>query len=268
MMREKILELIESVDGTFGVYIEDFARTKRFVYNEELVFPSASLIKVPILVELFLQNFNREFSMDDLLTVSADDMVGGAGVIQFLSARQYAIRDLATLMIIQSDNTATNVLIDLLGVDRINETIQQLGLKDTYSSGKLMVVPHPYPRRSSTSPRDMATLLRLLGEGKIHSWLLCDRILEILKKQMMNDMIPRYLPRWLGEETAGKPSSIAIAHKTGDITGVLHDAAIVYHPARDFIVVGMSMGLKDENQGMEAIARIAKIAFDEMVGNG
>lgn len=265
-MQEKIMEIIQSVDGTMGVYIEDFAQTKRFVYNEEMVFPSASLIKVPILVELFLRNFRGEFSMDDVLTISNDDIVGGAGVIQHLSTRQYTLRDLATLMIIQSDNTATNVLIDFLGVDRINETIQDLGLKETYSSGKLMVVPHPYPRRSSTSPRDMAKLLRLLGEGQIHSWLLCDRILDIMKKQMLNDLVPRYLPQWLGEETVGKPGAIAIAHKTGEISGVLHDAAIVYHPVRDFIVVGMSMGLKDANQGLEAIAQIAKIAFDEMVG--
>lgn len=264
-MQDKIMEIIQQLDGTMGVYISDFAGKKQFTYNTAEVFPSASLIKVPILVELFLRNFKQEFSLDDVIELTNDDIVGGAGVIQHLSAREYTIRDLATLMIIQSDNTATNVLIDFLGVDRINATIQELGLEDTYSSGKLMVVPHPYPRRSSTSPRDMAQLFRLLGEGKIHSWLLCDRILDILKKQMLNDMIPKYLPLAEGEETVGKPAAAAVAHKTGGITGVVHDAGIVYNPVRDFIIVGMCKGLKDENAGVEAIAKIARIAYDEMV---
>lgn len=263
-MEAKIMDIISQVDGTCGICIEDFTGAKRFSYNEDIVFPSASLIKVPILVELFLRNFRKEFSLDDHILVSNDDIVGGAGLIQHLSIREYTLLDLATLMIIQSDNTATNVLVDFLGIDRINETIQNLGLTNTYSSGKLMVVPHPYPRKSETSPRDMAALFRLLGEGKIHSWLLCERILEILKKQKFNDIIPKYL---MGEEegAVGKPKSVAIAHKTGGISGVRHDAGIVYTPVRDFIIVGLTKDLRDVNAGMEAISRIARIVYDEMV---
>lgn len=263
-MQEKILEIINSLVGTIGIQIEDFAGTKTFTFNADEVFPSASLIKVPILVDLMIRNYQKEFSLDEVITVTSDDIVGGAGVIQFLTRREYSVRDLATLMIIQSDNTATNVLVDLLGVERINQTIENLGLKDTYSSGKLMVVPNPYPRRSTTSPRDMAHLFRLLGEGKVHSWLVSERILAILKQQMLNEMIPKYLPQPT-DDVAGKPSGIAIAHKTGNISGVMHDAGIVYTPVRDFIMVAMCKGLADETAAIEAIARIARIAYDEMV---
>ena len=262
-MQEKIMQIIESVEGTLGVVIEDFAGVNKFSYNADIAFPSASLIKVPILVDLMIRNYQKEFSLDDLLQIKSDDIVGGAGVIQHLSLREYSIRDLATLMIIQSDNTATNVLLDFLGVDRVNQTIEQLGLKDTYSSGKLMVVPNPYPRRSSTSPHDMTQLFRLLGEGKVHSWLVSERILDILKKQMFNDMIPKYLPQ-PDDAIAGKPCSVAVAHKTGSISGVMHDAGIVYTPVRDFIIAVLCKGLADENAGMEAVAKIARIAYEEM----
>lgn len=263
-MDEKIMKIIADLDGTVGVYIEDFTGTKGFTHQEGLVFPSASIIKIPILVTLFLRNFAGEFSLDQKINITEDDLVGGAGVLQYLENRQYTIRDLATLMIIQSDNTATNLLIDFLGVDEINQTIKNLGLHDTYLSGKLMVIPHPYPRVSSTTPQDMAYLLRLLGEGKIHSWLLCHRVLEIMKKQMLNDMIPKYISLGSMEATVGKPNPLAIAHKTGAISGVVHDVGIVYHPGRDFIFVGMCKDLANEKQGIEAIAKIAKIAYDEM----
>lgn len=262
-MQAKVMEIIQGIEGTIGIYIEDFAGTQQFTYNADVVFPSASLIKVPILVDLMIRNYQKEFSLDDIITVKSDDIVGGAGVIQYLTGREYSIRDLATLMIIQSDNTATNVLVDLLGVERINQTIENLGLKDTYASGKLMVVPNPYPRRSTTSPQDMARLFRLLGEGKVHSWLVSERILAILKQQMLNEMIPKYLPQ-SADDVVGKPYGIAVAHKTGNITGVMHDVGIVYTPVRDFIMIGMCKGLTDENAGVEAIARIARIAYDEM----
>lgn len=263
-MDENIMKIIADLDGTMGVYIEDFRGTKGFTYNEGLVFPSASIIKLPILIELFLRNFAGELSLDQKINLTEDDLVGGAGILQYLSNRQFTLRDLAILMIIQSDNTATNLLVDFLGVDQINQTIQNLGLQDTYLSGKLMVIPHPYPRVSSTTPQDMAYLLRLLGEGKIHSWLLCQRVLEIMKKQMLNDIIPKYISLGWTEETVGKPSPLAIAHKTGAISGVIHDVGIIYNPGRDFIFVGMSKDLTDEKRGMEAIAQIAKIAYDQM----
>ncbi len=265
MMHEQIMKIIEELAGTIGVYIEDFAGTRGFTYNEGAIFPSASIIKIPILVELFLRNFAKDFALDDVITISNDDIVGGSGIIQHLSLREYTLRDLAKLMIIQSDNTATNVIVDLLGVERINETIQKLGLVDTYSSGKLMVIPHPYPRVSSTTPQDMALLLRLLGEGKIHSWLLCNRVLEIMQAQMLNEMIPKYLPHGNTEDTVGKPDAMTVAHKTGGITGVVHDVGIIYNPIKDFIFVGMCKDLQDENAGMEAIAQIARIAYNEMV---
>jgi beta-lactamase class A len=255
-MVDKIKEEIDKFKGICGVIIKNENTGELLQYNEKLVFPSASIIKLSILLELFKRIENGEFSLEDRVMLKDSDKVGGFGVLKELDCNlNLTIKDLATLMIILSDNVATNKLIDILGMDSINNTVKELGMKDTVLGRKMM--DEEAKKRgldNYTSAKDTLTIFEAyLNPSKIVE--LCpknrDTIIDILKKQQCNNKLPFLMPK-----------DIAFGHKTGDLPGVEHDAGILFSKTGNIIIVVLTKDLEDNAYGVQFNNNIGKIVAE------
>lgn len=254
-------EIAGGLDGVVGVTIIDLATDRSFGVNGDLLFTQASAIKVPILVELLQQSDAGRFSLDDPVTVEAADITGGSGILQQLTpgAVTMTIRDVATLMIVVSDNTATNMMIDLVGMERVNATMQDLDLDATRLQRKMMDTGAWQQNRENLStPNEAARLLAQLYRGDILHRQSCDEILRILS-------IPKS-----GRIRAGLPDNIRVAHKTGSVGGVVVDNGIVYVENRPFVVAVMTNWVTDPDAAERMIAEIARVgyAYFSRLGSG
>ncbi|MEW6725270.1 MAG: serine hydrolase [Bacillota bacterium] len=258
----QIEDILSSVDGTIGLWAQELRDGETLAWNEDEPFPAASIIKIPIMVEVFRQAQAGLLSLDRSISLSPEDQVGGSGVLQLLSPGiALPVRDLVALMIDVSDNSATNLLVDLVGAEAVTATMHALGLTGTYLYNKLMVVPVERPGNNATTPRDMGTLLVKLARGEVISYDACRRMVEILKRQQFNDILPARLPPAYGNEVGGLPRWV-MAHKTGMIAGCRHDVGLVYTSGRTWVVSAFSKGLTDAERGVQALGDISRLLYD------
>ena len=173
---KKLLEILKKYDNKkYGIIIKSLESEFFLKVGNMEAYPAASLIKLPILYELFN---NSKYNLDEKIEITLKDKVGGFGIIQYLHNNvKLSLRDLAILMIILSDNTATNILIDICGMDNINFTLKKLGLKDTKLRRKMMDLKSKNMGLDNyTSPYDMIKLLEVLNKN--------EEIISIMKKQL------------------------------------------------------------------------------------
>lgn len=250
------LAYLASVPGSIGVY----ARTMRegppiVAYHDDESFPTASTIKVLIMATAFRELDAGMIKIDTPVMISRDDMVGGSDTFQNADpGRRYPLGSLIDAMIKQSDNTASNALISHLGFDAIHRTALTAGMTSTQLRRHFLdwtaIVKH---NENVSTPRDMATLLYQIERGSregiatIASSYSCRQMIEIMLGQEDRDKIPR-----------GLPHGTHVANKTGEITGVRSDVAIV-EPFGDlpYIITVMTKELQDYGAGIAAIARVA-----------
>jgi beta-lactamase class A len=251
-LSSQIKELMSQAEGTFGLIIRMIDTGEEIDINGDEVFPAASIIKVPILVESLRLKIEGLLSLDERVTLREEEKVGGSGVLKEMTAGlSLPFSDVLTLMIIVSDNVAANIAITRIGIENVNAYMRQLGLRRTHLQRKLMdFEARKRGLDNLTSPRDMADLLQKLATRTMLNEETCERALDIMRRQQVRDRIPRYLP-------SGTP----VAHKTGEIAGIRHDIGIVYAKDRPYIVSAMSKDLKDELRGTEVIARISEAVF-------
>ena len=225
----QLQEIVKEVKGVMGLVAVDLTTGERFGLNENLVFPQASAIKIPILMEVYKQAAEGEFKLSDPLPVTKQQQVGGSGVLKELGdgTSHLSIRDLAVLMILVSDNTATNILIDLVGMENISQTMASLGLAQTKVQRRMMdIAARARGDENLSTPAEAARIMEILYRGEFLDRAACDDILDILKKTKPEG---RYaLPRY--------PE---VAFKTGGIPGVATEWAIVYLEDRPYITVVM-----------------------------
>src|SRR5690625_735115 len=227
-LTQAIQYLVENVGGTWGVVIKDLMTNEKWFLNEHNTFYSASIVKLPIMATVFKHVEEGRLSLTDEITLQKTDIVGGAGVLQHMSlGRKYSVEDIVTLMIIQSDNTATNILIDLVGKTPIQEVLKELQMNDSTFSHKLMKDPSDREGSNLTSASDTANLLELLFNGVLVSQQASHLMIQILKKQQIRNCLPHYLPYQENEATDDKPIW-KLAHKTGWVPNYRHDAGIFY----------------------------------------
>ena len=225
----QLQEIVKEVKGVMGLVAVDLTTGERFGLNENLVFPQASAIKIPILMEVYKQAAEGEFKLSDPLPVTKQQQVGGSGVLKELGdgTSHLSIRDLAVLMILVSDNTATNILIDLVGMESITRTMASLGLENTKVQRVMMdIAARARGDENLSTPAEAARIMEILYRGEFLDRAACDDILDILKKTKPEG---RYaLPRY--------PE---VAFKSGGIPGVATEWAIVYLEDRSYITVVM-----------------------------
>ncbi|MFO7561933.1 MAG: serine hydrolase [Enhygromyxa sp.] len=247
----ELRRIVDAFNGVMGVQFVDLTDGARIGVNEQLRFPQASSIKIPILIELFRQAESRPTILRERQRVTGMTSVGGSGILKHFveGSSELSNEDLAVLMIGLSDNTATDLLIDLVGMENVNQTMISLGAPQTELRRK-MIDPEASARgeENLSTPREAAQLMARIARCELPvSREACERIRRILA-------IPGSVVRRV------VPSEVAVASKPGGIAGVSVIWAIIAVPDRPFVFTAMTnYGLGD---GREAIERAARAAYD------
>ena len=229
--------LIEQVGGTWGVVLEDFESLEKWVWNGDELFYAASVIKVPVMAVVFSAVQEGWLNLGDSIVLEKEDFVDGAGVLQHLTpGTSLALRDIVMLMIIQSDNTATNMLIDLVGVERIQQTMREAGMEKSKFHHKLMTDFSTRKGHNQVTSSDMAKLLKGISTS--------EQMIEVLKKQQVRDCLPEKLPSPYADLADGEVRW-ELANKTGWIPGTRHDVGIFYVGQRKLIAAVLSKDVDD-----------------------
>lgn len=281
-------QAIGKVRGVVGVAARHLVTGKQLRHNADMVFFTASTLKVPLLVELYRQVDQGRIDLDQRIALADSMRVPGSGVLKELGAGlQPTIRDLAVLMVIISDNVATDILYNLVGRENLGQTVRELGLRKTripmttrellYSivgldignpthtyrlaSDKLFLrqfVPEAdgfsEEKSDVSSPEDMCRLLEMVYRGQVLSPRSREAVLDILSRQQLNTVIPHLLP--VGTQ---------VAHKTGSYQGVRCDVGIVYAPNGPYTVAIMAKGVEGDRLATDLdLAAVSRAVYDEL----
>lgn len=253
---ERINKQIKGFDGTIGIAVKLLYDGASFFHKADEIFHAASIIKIPILVELFRQVDERIVSLDERIILKDEYKVGGAGILHELhQGIVLTVRDLVVLMIVLSDNTASNILMDLVKMDNVNRLMFDIGMKRSSLNKKFMIILEDSSIRNEMTPNDTLLILEKLYKGEILSKESTYEALDILMRQQYRDKIPLYLPE-----------DLKIANKTGEVTGVRHDAAIVFLENYPFILCIFTKDCKNHLIADKTIATISKDIFLELSG--
>jgi beta-lactamase class A len=241
-----------NLDGVMGVAIEDLSSGQTILRQADAVFPQASSIKIAVLAELYHQAQQGKLKLTDLYTVQQSDLVPDSDIMGGLTPgiTRLTLRDLATMMMAVSDNSAANVLIDRLGMENVNALMNSLGLAHTRLRRKMMDLKAAAEGRENVStPREMMILLEALYRGKVLNQEMTDDFFKLLSTHKDNQ-IPRDLP-----------DGVRVASKSGELEGVRNDSGIVFAQNRPFVICVMMTYLRRERDGEEAIRKVALDAF-------
>ena len=268
-LKRQIQTKLDSLDGTFAVAfksLDDSSQT--LLINEKEMFHAASTMKTPVMVELFKQAEAGNFSLDDSILVknefrsivdssryrmdmgedSADSLYGAIG-------QKRTIRQLMEGMITQSSNLATNILIEKVGAQNVTQTMRSYGADSIrVLRGVEDIKAYERGLNNRTNAYDLMLLFEKIGRGQAVSQKALQAMIDILKKQHFNEMIPALLP-----------DEVEVAHKTGWITGVQHDSGLILLPdGRRYVLVLLSKEAPDKGKVMAALADISKDIYKFM----
>lgn len=292
-LQQKIESYIDNIDATFGIYIKHLGTKEEVNIKEHQLFQMASVVKVPILVTLYEKVYKGEIDLHERIKLVEEDYVPGSGVFQEMQyGIEPTIKDLATMMIIVSDNLATDKVLGILGgTHEVEEKMHQLGFSDIYTKHTIWellslsagIPPQPYSLKlfdeiigrlidgeydwnsivfqestenNVSSAKDMSLLLEKIALGDFVSEECSSEIREILFKQHFQQRIGGLLPR-----------NKKVANKTGSLGTMFNDTGIVYLPDNkgEFVITVYSIGNSLEYKGDEPIARIAEIAYQHFM---
>lgn len=265
-LRRSIEALIRDAGAAdVGVAYRDLATGEELLVHGDATFHAASTMKVPVLMELYRQAGAGTLSLDDRMPVKIEfaSIVDGSpyslkveddsetSLYRRLGER-LTIRELARLMITESSNVATNMLIERVTAAKTRELMERLGTKDIHVL-RGVEDSRAYARglNNTTTARALMIILSRLAAREVVSRGASDEMLAILRAQKFAEGIP-----------AGVPSGVVVAHKTGWFPGVYHDAAIVEPPRRKpFVLVVLTRGIKDEKLAHRLVADIARLVY-------
>ena len=260
-LRPALESRIAAHHGKVGLAVIDLASGDSLVLGED-AFPSASVIKVPVLIQLFHEVDRGRVGLGDPLTLIGIDKVPGSGILQHLSTpHQLTVEDAATLMIMLSDNTATNLLIDKLGIRAVNARMDTLGFAQSRlhaevfgrSTTSIDMAASERFGLGVTTPLELARMFEGLYRGTIVSPAASAKMIEILKLQASHDRIPRYL------------GDVVVAHKTGEVNESRHDCGIVYAEGHDYVICIMTDENEDQSWRLENEATLLGAELARMV---
>ena len=189
-----------------------------------------------------------DLTLEQRIPVLAAQQVGGSGVLKDLSAGiELPLRDVGTLMIVLSDNTATNMMVDLLGLEAINRTIRGFGLERTTLFNKVDfgAIGNDVRRFAVSTAREFGLALERIAAGTFVDGRACSTIIDIMERQQYLDLLPRYLPYNPYARELKSQQSLRIANKTGFYMGVRCDAALLFLPDRAIVAVAFTRDSQD-----------------------
>jgi beta-lactamase class A len=243
-----IAEVDRNLDGVLGVAVEDLTTGQKFILRGDEVFPQASSIKIAVLAELYRQAQAGKLHLNDTYTVQASDLVPDSSIMGGLTPgiTKITLHDLATMMVAVSDNSATNVLIDRVGMDNVNALMDTMGLTHTRLRRKMMDLKAAGEGRENvSSPAEMMTLLENLYRGKV------------LNKEMTDAFFTMLSTHKNGFLTRELPDDLKVANKPGELEGVRNDSGVIFVENRPYVLCVMTTYLHRERDGEAAIATIS-----------
>ena len=257
-MEERLARLASGLDGASGYVLRDLETGETFERNADAVFPAASTIKLAIFLDLLKRSEEGSLDLTQPVRVDPDQRVEGGGVLETWSAPYPSLTalQLSVLMMDFSDNFATNLLIDRVGMDQVARRLSGWGLKETRLRRKMMdVAAARAGRENVTTPRELGTLLERLHAGRLLGPANTRQAIEIMKR---NEGTP--IKR-------GIPAGVASADKNGELEGVRACAGIVFVPkgeaaARPLLISVMTAYLGDDQAGEVFISEVTRAGYE------
>jgi len=256
---KEIKRYLESRIGTYSFFFEDLESGFSYGYNENVQMTSAGCMKLPIAVSVIKYIQDEKGSFLDRVKIEEEDKVYGTGILHEFDNREYTIFELLVAMLIQSDNTAANKLIEIVGIDTINEDIIAQGLKNTKLNRKTS------DERSAsngieniTSALDLARIWKHLYNSSYLNEKNSTMLIDILQRQQMKNKLALYIPDDLKFE---------ISSKTGDKASVENDTALIHTQKGSFTFTVLSMGIPNSVYGTVTLAKCGKMMWDSIMNN-
>jgi len=283
----------EGFKGALGVSVKHLGTSESANLNGDRLFPTASVFKVPVLVEFYRQAERGALSPDQQVILTERDKVPGSGVLKELSeGLSVSLRDLLSLMMMVSDNTATDLIVGRVGFDKVNATLDELGLhrirvvrycreilfdlvgvndlpleKMTIGLFREVSETRDYggswslgvENNDVTTPNEMNRLLKMIVKGEAASRESCDEILDIMGKcQTGQYRIPKYLPT----------KKLVLQRKTGSLPGIRNDVAVVTvkETGERYVISCFTMGAEDVYEAEEVVAQISSAVYEYFMG--
>lgn len=243
-------EIARRVDGIVSYLVVDLTSGQRFSRKADEPFPTASAIKIGILYELFRQADEGRVQLDERRPLDEANKVGGAGILQQLDSPALSPRDHAVLMILLSDNTATNVLIELVGMDAVNRRMAALGTTTFALERRMMdVAAAAGGAENLSSAADLVLVMDAIRRGEGLTAASREAALDILRRPGATSL------------RAAVPAGVAVASKPGGLDGVRTEVAFVDLKGRPYVMAVMSSFLADEADGSRAITELSREAY-------
>jgi beta-lactamase class A len=258
----RLAPMAKAHKGRVAIAVKHLGTGESYYLNADEAIPTASLIKLAVMVEVYQQAAEGRISLTDPVTLHKADKVQGSGILtdHFSDGASFPLVDAVHLMIVFSDNTATNLVLDRIGIDATAKRMEAWGFPNTKIHAKVFrgTTTSVFPERTkkyglgSTTAREMVELLERLHQGKLVSPDACKAMLEHLKKCDDKDKFTRFLP-----------AKVAVAHKTGSVSDARTDAGILYLPGGPVAVCVLTADNEDkswqrDNAGNLLCARVAQ----------
>ena len=272
-LEKAILPIAEAHKGKIALAVKNLATGESYQLRGDDVMPTASLIKLAVMIEAYEQAEAKKVKLDQTLTLKAEDKVPGAGILtdHFSDGAAFPLKDAIRLMIVFSDNTATNMVLDAVGIRAINDRMAKLGLKETLINAKVYRGSTTSIDKArtekyglgSTTANETLKLIEMLHAGKLVSPAACETMLGHMKANDDKEMAVRLLP-----------AGTVIAHKTGAVTKARTEAGLMYVPdpadKKKRIPVAFCILTSEnddtrwvlDNAAQVTIAKIAKAVYD------
>jgi len=238
--------------GNVGIYMKDLHTGRIWEYRADRTFPSASLIKVPIMASVLEKVKEGAITLDTQIKLTRRDRVGGSGSLKWVrEGTSLSVTEIIYKMITESDNTATRMLIDQFGMDYLAENFRKLGLEVTNITPEGMSLSSYRVRRENyTTAREMGVLLERIYNGELVNKEASEFMLDVLKHNKSRSRLRKGLP--LGWE---------IGHKTGLLRMACHDVGIVFSPRGDYVLAVLTSEVPDYSSAKNFISKVAKLTY-------
>jgi beta-lactamase class A len=265
---QRLTQLCDHFSGRLGIAARHLGSGEELAVNAEESFPTASSIKIPVLIELYRRAQVGELSLAERLTYTARDRTLGSGLLSDMDdGLEPTLRDLAVLMMAISDNTATNMLIDRLGKEQINATLQAAGASGIELRNRIDfdLIRQSNDNLAVGTPADFVGLLAALWEGRILEPKHRDGVLRIMRIQKYIEPIRRYLPFNPYAAEFGEPQDLWIASKTGGLSGVRCESGLIGAGETVYALSVMGKESTDKTLGSDSEGTLAIATASELV---
>jgi beta-lactamase class A len=269
--QQQLANEFSTVKGTFALAYKNLETGEEILINEKEHIHAASTMKTSVLIEVYKQAAAEKFSLDDSMKVHRhfksivddseyiiDKESDSDQEIYNEVGNNLSLRNLLYRMIIKSSNLATNMVIEKVGAKNVNQTMREMGAKDIMVlRGVEDIKAYEKKLNNTTTAYDQLLIYTALAKGEAVNKIASDEMINILLDQHFNEIIPAKLP-----------TGVKVAHKTGSITGIQHDAGIVYLPnGKKYVLVLLSKNLENKDDGIAVMANVSAMVYSYFTKN-